>query len=92
MTSAGQYAAAGVNLASADEAKARIAVAVAGTRTALSLGKVGAFGGMVRIPAGMRKPALVLSTDGVGTKVLVALEAGRFDTWLLNTTPSPRDS
>jgi phosphoribosylformylglycinamidine cyclo-ligase len=28
----------------------------------------------------MRKPALVLSTDGVGTKVLVALEAGRFDT------------
>jgi phosphoribosylformylglycinamidine cyclo-ligase len=28
----------------------------------------------------MRRPALVLSTDGVGTKVLVALEAGRFDT------------
>jgi phosphoribosylformylglycinamidine cyclo-ligase len=28
----------------------------------------------------MRKPALVLSTDGVGTKVLVALEVGRFDT------------
>jgi phosphoribosylformylglycinamidine cyclo-ligase len=28
----------------------------------------------------MRKPALVLSTDGVGTKVLIALQAGRFDT------------
>jgi phosphoribosylformylglycinamidine cyclo-ligase len=28
----------------------------------------------------MRKPVLVLSTDGVGTKVLVALQAGRFDT------------
>jgi phosphoribosylformylglycinamidine cyclo-ligase len=28
----------------------------------------------------MRRPTLVLSTDGVGTKVLVALEAGRFDT------------
>jgi phosphoribosylformylglycinamidine cyclo-ligase len=28
----------------------------------------------------MKKPVLVLSTDGVGTKVLVALEAGRFDT------------
>jgi phosphoribosylformylglycinamidine cyclo-ligase len=80
VTSAGEYAAAGVDLASADEAKARIAVAVAGTRTALSVGKVGAFGGMVRVPAGMRKPALVLSTDGVGTKVLVALQAGRFDT------------
>jgi phosphoribosylformylglycinamidine cyclo-ligase len=34
---------------------------------------------MVRIPKGMRRPTLVLSTDGVGTKVLVALEAGRFD-------------
>jgi phosphoribosylformylglycinamidine cyclo-ligase len=80
MTSAGEYAAAGVDLASADEAKARIGRLVAGTRTALSAGKVGAFGGMVRIPAGMRRPTLVLSTDGVGTKVLVALQAGRFDT------------
>ena len=80
MTSAGEYAAAGVDLGSADEAKARIGVAVAGTRTALSVGKVGAFGGMVRIPAGMRRPTLVLSTDGVGTKVMVALQAGRFDT------------
>jgi phosphoribosylformylglycinamidine cyclo-ligase len=80
VTSAGEYAAAGVDLASADEAKARIGVAVAGTRTALSVGKVGAFGGMVRVPAGMRRPTLVLSTDGVGTKVMVALQAGRFDT------------
>ena len=80
MTSAGEYAAAGVDLARADEAKARIGTAVAGTRTALSVGKVGAFGGMVRVPPGMRKPTLVLSTDGVGTKVLVALQAGRFDT------------
>jgi phosphoribosylformylglycinamidine cyclo-ligase len=80
VTPAGEYAAAGVDLASADEAKARIGVAVAGTRTSLSVGKVGAFGGMVRIPAGMRRPTLVLSTDGVGTKVMVALQAGRFDT------------
>ncbi|MBA3259656.1 MAG: phosphoribosylformylglycinamidine cyclo-ligase, partial [Gemmatimonadales bacterium] len=44
------------------------------------VGQVGGFGGMVRIPDGMRRPTLVLSTDGVGTKVLVALQAGRFDT------------
>lgn len=75
-----QYAAAGVDLVGADLAKARIGQLVAGTRTALSVGHVGAFGGMVRIPAGMRQPVLVLSTDGVGTKVLVALQAGRFDT------------
>jgi phosphoribosylformylglycinamidine cyclo-ligase len=75
-----EYAAAGVDLVTADAAKARIAELVAGTRTPLSVGEVGAFGGMVRIPVGMRKPTLVLSTDGVGTKVLVALEAGRFGT------------
>ena len=75
-----QYAEAGVDLEGADAAKARIARAVAATRTTLSAGHVGAFGGMVRIPEAMRRPTLVLSTDGVGTKVLVALEAGRFDT------------
>jgi phosphoribosylformylglycinamidine cyclo-ligase len=75
-----QYAEAGVDLEGAEAAKAKIARAVAGTRTALSAGHVGAFGGMVRVPEGMRRPTLVLSTDGVGTKVLVAIEAGRFDT------------
>jgi phosphoribosylformylglycinamidine cyclo-ligase len=69
-----------VDLGAADAAKARIGELVAGTRTSLSTGPVGTFGGMVRIPGGMRKPALVLSTDGVGTKVLVALQARRFDT------------
>lgn len=75
-----QYAAAGVDLDTAEDAKARIGRLVAGTRTSLSLGEVGAFGGMVRVPAGYRSPVLVMSTDGVGTKVLVALEAGRLDT------------
>ncbi|HWN19286.1 MAG TPA: phosphoribosylformylglycinamidine cyclo-ligase [Gemmatimonadales bacterium] len=75
-----EYAAAGVDLETAEAAKARIGELVAGTRTALSTGRVGAFGGMVRIPADMQRPTLVLSTDGVGTKVLVALQAGRFDT------------
>lgn len=75
-----EYAAAGVDLHAAEAAKRRIGELVAGTRTALSLGKVGAFGGMIRVPPGMRRPVLVLSTDGVGTKLLVALQANRFDT------------
>ena len=75
-----EYAAAGVDLDAAEASKARIGELVAGTRTPLSIGQVGAFGGMIRVPPGMRKPVLVLSTDGVGTKLLVALEAGRFDT------------
>ncbi len=75
-----RYAAAGVDLQQAEDAKARIGRIVAGTRTALSLGEVGAFGGMIRVPIGMRRPVLVMSTDGVGTKVLVAQQAGRYDT------------
>ena len=75
-----EYARAGVDLETADRAKARIAELVEGTRTRLSVGLAGAFGGMVRVPSGFTAPILVLSTDGVGTKVLVALRAGRFDT------------
>jgi len=73
------YASAGVDLSAAEAAKERIAKAVARTRTEHSVGLVGAFGGMLRVPPGMQRPLLVLSTDGVGTKVLVARAANRFD-------------
>ncbi|MDX2192435.1 MAG: phosphoribosylformylglycinamidine cyclo-ligase [Gemmatimonadales bacterium] len=75
-----QYAAAGVDLEGAEAAKARIDVLVASTRTALSTGAVGGFGGMVRVPAGLRRPVIVMSTDGVGTKVMVARQLDRWDT------------
>ena len=77
---ADRYRRAGVDLAAAEAAKTRIAELVRGTRTASSLGAVGAFGGLVRIPPEVRSPVLVASTDGVGTKVLVAIRAGRHDT------------
>jgi phosphoribosylformylglycinamidine cyclo-ligase len=74
------YAAAGVRLDAAEEAQRRIAALVRTTRTPLALGAIGAFGGMVRVPSGYERPVLVLSTDGVGTKVLVAARAGVHDT------------
>ncbi|HEY7686386.1 MAG TPA: phosphoribosylformylglycinamidine cyclo-ligase [Gemmatimonadales bacterium] len=74
-----RYADAGVHLDAATDAKRRIGVLVAKTRTALALGRVGGFGGMVRLPPGFTKPVLVMSTDGVGTKVLVAARAGVHD-------------
>ena len=74
-----QYAAAGVDLLALDSAKKRIAIAVESTRTALSRGFSGAFGGMIRLPEGIRQPVLVMSTDSVGTKVLVARMAGAFN-------------
>ena len=75
-----RYGAAGVHLGVADETKRRIAELVRGARTKLALGPIGAFGGMVRVPDGYERPVLVLSTDGVGTKVLVAARAGVHDT------------
>src|SRR4026209_225931 len=80
MTKADRYVAAGVKLDTAEEAKRRIAELVRTTRTPLARGKVGGFGGMVRVPEGYTKPVLVMSTDGVGTKVLVAAAAGIHDT------------
>jgi phosphoribosylformylglycinamidine cyclo-ligase len=80
VSTAERYKAAGVDLDAADRAKHRIRDAVAGTYTSLSLGDFGAFGGMVKLPVSVVPQALVLSTDGVGTKVLVAIRAGRHDT------------
>jgi phosphoribosylformylglycinamidine cyclo-ligase len=80
MSSADRYREAGVDLDAADRAKRRIAEAVASTRTELARGGIGAFGGMVRLPEDLERPTLVMSTDGVGTKVLVAILAGRHDT------------
>src|SRR5437870_13428775 len=75
-----RYGAAGVRLDLAEEAKRRIGELARTTRTALALGQLGAFAGMVRVPPGLEQPVLVLSTDGVGTKVLVAARAGIHDT------------
>jgi phosphoribosylformylglycinamidine cyclo-ligase len=74
-----QYAAAGVDLEIAEASKARIARLVESTRTPLAAGAVGSFGGMVKVPSGYRRPLLVMSTDGVGTKVLVARDVRRLD-------------
>ena len=79
-TDALQYRSAGVDLAASDEAKSRIASLVSSTFAENALGKFGGFGGMFRAPSGMRKPVLVSSADGVGTKILVAIEAGRHST------------
>jgi phosphoribosylformylglycinamidine cyclo-ligase len=44
------------------------------------IGSIGGFGGMFEVPDGFRRPVLVSTTDGVGTKMAVAMATGRFDT------------
>lgn len=74
------YAAAGVDIAAAEDSKHRIKRLVESTFTAGARGAFGGFGGMFRIPEGVRRPLLVSSADGVGTKIKVAIEADRHDT------------
>jgi phosphoribosylformylglycinamidine cyclo-ligase len=75
------YAGAGVDIAAGDSAVARIAELVASTARPEVLGGIGGFGGSFAFdPARYRRPVLVSSTDGVGTKSYVAAAAGRYDT------------
>jgi phosphoribosylformylglycinamidine cyclo-ligase len=53
---------------------------VESTFTAGTRGRFGGFGGMFRVPTDVPSPVLVASADGVGTKIKVAIEAGRHDT------------
>jgi len=75
------YAGAGVDIAAGDEAVERIRDIVATTARPEVLGGIGGFGGSFAFdPARFRRPVLVASTDGVGTKAIVAQAAGRLDT------------
>ncbi len=44
------------------------------------LGGLGGFGALCEIPAGYRQPVLVSGTDGVGTKLRLAMDLGIHDT------------
>jgi phosphoribosylformylglycinamidine cyclo-ligase len=74
------YRDAGVDRDVAVTAKRRIAELVASTMTADVVGGPGGFGGLFRLPVGMKNGALVSSADGVGTKLKVAMLARRHDT------------
>ncbi|HEU4841029.1 MAG TPA: phosphoribosylformylglycinamidine cyclo-ligase [Ilumatobacteraceae bacterium] len=75
------YRDAGVDVEEAERAVERIAHAAAATLTPDVLGGVGGFGGLFRFdPTTHPDPVLVSSTDGVGTKLKVAIALGRHDT------------
>jgi phosphoribosylformylglycinamidine cyclo-ligase len=74
------YAASGVDIGAGEEAVAQMAPLVASTARPGVIGGLGGFGGLFAMPAGYSQPVLVASTDGVGTKLLVAVEAGRLGT------------
>lgn len=74
------YRDAGVDLESAERAKSRLRDLVDRTRDENTLSEMGLFGGLYAVPEGVRRPVLVSSADGVGTKLKVAFRTGRHDT------------
>jgi len=73
------YRDAGVDIDAGEELVRRIGPAVAATRREGVVTGLGGFGGLFELPEGYRKPVLVSGTDGVGTKLRLALELNRHD-------------
>jgi phosphoribosylformylglycinamidine cyclo-ligase len=75
------YQSAGVDIAAGEEAVERIKDKVRSTFRPEVIGDIGGFGGLFSFANHRyRHPVLVSSTDGVGTKALIAQASGRFET------------
>jgi phosphoribosylformylglycinamidine cyclo-ligase len=73
------YESAGVNLDAADEVVGRIRKKVTATWNSDVVGGFGGFAAGIQIPSGYHAPVLMMSTDGVGTKLEIARKAGILD-------------
>ncbi len=76
-----RYAAAGVDIDAGNRMVEMIKPLVRATARAGTDGEIGGFGGLFDLKAaGFSDPILVAATDGVGTKVKIAIETSRHDT------------
>lgn len=74
------YKDAGVNIEEGYKAVKLMKEYTARTLTSSVLNGIGSFAGIMRLPAGYEKPVLVSGTDGVGTKIEIAIKLRKFDT------------
>ena len=74
------YASSGVNIDEGNNAVDRIKPLVQSTFTPQVLTGLGQFASFVELPKGYTEPVLVSCTDGVGTKLKLAIAANQFDT------------
>jgi len=73
------YKDAGVDIAAGAELVRRIGPACKATHRPEMLSNLGGFAAMTEIPPGYREPVLVSGTDGVGTKLKLAIDHNRHD-------------
>jgi phosphoribosylformylglycinamidine cyclo-ligase len=74
------YRDAGVDIDAGDELVERIKPLVRRAQRREVLAGIGGFGALIELPSGYRRPVLVAGTDGVGTKLRLAIDTGRHDT------------
>ena len=73
------YRDAGVDIDAGNELVRRIAPAVRRTRRPELLSDLGGFAALATLPQNYRDPVLVMGTDGVGTKLRLAIDHDRHD-------------
>ncbi len=74
------YREAGVDIDAGEDLVERIKPLAKRTRIPEVVADIGGFAGLCQIPTDIEEPLLVSGTDGVGTKLLVAIATGRHDT------------
>lgn len=74
------YRDAGVNIDAGNKFVEKIKSSVASTNRPGVMGSLGGFGGLFELPENYKQPVLVSGTDGVGTKLKLAIELNKHDT------------
>jgi len=74
------YKEAGVDIDAGNSFIERIKPHVKSTFDSNVLGGIGSFAGAWALPTGYKEPVLLSATDGVGTKLKLAIDSNRFDT------------
>jgi len=74
------YKDAGVDIDAGNAFVEAIKADVKSTFDANVIGGIGSFAGAYAMPQGYKEPVLLSATDGVGTKLKIAIESGKLDT------------
>lgn len=74
------YKDSGVDIDAGNEFVRAIKPLVQSTKTKYTLGSIGGFAGGFALPSGYKEPILFGATDGVGTKLRLAIDSGKLDT------------
>lgn len=73
------YKDSGVDISAGNELVERIKPLAKSTTIPGVLGGIGSFSGAFEIPSGYKNPVMMAATDGVGTKLRLAIESGKID-------------